>query len=1085
MATTVNKKATTRKPSGMTGIRDEMRFEFGWKIMDADHGAGQWFIYQTNLDKANNNKWHSAEITASDTSASVSLTASSYYPTTSKTLSYVLANVRGKRSTTSTTSGDVTTVTTYDKSEWAALRYNVYAPKAPVVSKDPDNANYPRCTFSWDVDTTDSDNRPFVNVEWQSMLVKDCNVSSGSKLRWAATSSNDWSDGTGSDSGDVTFDETLATLAKGSYTRFFRVRSRGAGGASEWRYARHVYAKPYTPVITKDPKKTYAQNGNGATTKVRVEYDSTWAWSHPIDNLLIQYLIATPAAGLTIPEGASWQTALTVLDGQTGAADVVEFVIDQRIPDNTCLWVRVSAVHDIHSTPSVAYLVKCGALSDPEFTGTVNIDVTNNKASVTVKHNSTVDDSKIALYFHRGNETPFICAVYNHNQTENANVRLNYLTSSSDVAFSIREFQGTATATEYSYKVGNTTYTYNRYKIEPNMQSDRVMGSGNVPVAPTGVSAKYIAGNGSSASQSNASPDTAEVLVDWSWNWYSATHAEVSWSQDPHAWESTNPPSTYTVDRIRASQIYVSGLQRGMRWYFRVRFIRDDGNTVVYGDYSKTVSVLIAEAPEAPTTDNPTPATVAIPDTMAAVSTNLAKEDQWIKISWKYINSDGTTQRYADIREVTVEWDEVTEQNVITQVAIRAHVGYRARYWFRPTDFGWTAGQNGKTYYLQVRVTSTAGLQSDWSDPVAIIIAKPVSCSITNYGTSNPAMAYETVNNKQRLRLHSLPLTVNISGAGAGDTTKLVIERAEDFDIVRPDESTFHGCEGETILQMSHTGSGAFTVNREDLIGVLDDYAWYRIIATVEDNYGQSKSESKWFQVHWNHQPVRPGCTVSRENGTVLLTPTVPSGTTVSTGDVFDIYRISADLPQLIVEGGTFGQTYRDPYPAIGDMGGHKVVYRSLYGDYFDSNGRAAWIELRRAQGDYFDSDQAIIEFDKYMVTLDYNIDLNNQWTKDFQETTYLGGSVTGDWNPAVKRKTTVNTVTVPLIDEAQIRNMRRLANHAGICHVRTPDGSSFAADVQVSEGRSYSKGGMISEFTLTITRVDSQQLDGELVEVT
>ena len=48
-----------------------------------------------------------------------------------------------------------------------------------------------------------------------------------------------------------------------------------------------------------------------------------------------------------------------------------------------------------------------------------------------------------------------------------------------------------------------------------------------------------------------------------------------------------------------------------------------------------------------------------------------------------------------------------------------------------------------------------------------------------------------------------------------------------------------------------------------------------------------------------------------------------------------------------------------------------------------------------------------------------------------------------------------------------------------GICHVRTKDGSSYAADVQVSESRKHDKGQRIVDFSLSITRVDPEDYDG------
>ena len=56
---------------------------------------------------------------------------------------------------------------------------------------------------------------------------------------------------------------------------------------------------------------------------------------------------------------------------------------------------------------------------------------------------------------------------------------------------------------------------------------------------------------------------------------------------------------------------------------------------------------------------------------------------------------------------------------------------------------------------------------------------------------------------------------------------------------------------------------------------------------------------------------------------------------------------------------------------------------------------------------------------------------------------------------------------------------MRRLAIYAGVCHVRTPDGSSFSANINVTEDREEKKINMIASFTLEITRIDSEGFDG------
>ena len=72
-----------------------------------------------------------------------------------------------------------------------------------------------------------------------------------------------------------------------------------------------------------------------------------------------------------------------------------------------------------------------------------------------------------------------------------------------------------------------------------------------------------------------------------------------------------------------------------------------------------------------------------------------------------------------------------------------------------------------------------------------------------------------------------------------------------------------------------------------------------------------------------------------------------------------------------------------------------------------------------------------------------------------------------------------MNTVNVVPLNDDEVQTMHRLAAYAGICHVRMPDGSSYAADVQVSESYSYENGHKVVSYTLSITRVDAQELDG------
>lgn len=325
------------------------------------------------------------------------------------------------------------------------------------------------------------------------------------------------------------------------------------------------------------------------------------------------------------------------------------------------------------------------------------------------------------------------------------------------------------------------------------------------------------------------------------------------------------------------------------------------------------------------------------------------------------------------------------------------------------------------------------------------------------------------------LALTEMPLEVTVTGAGDGGTTRLVIARAQDYHVERPDETDFNGFENETIALLSQTGEDTFVIDTDDLIGKLDDEADYRIIATTQDGFGQSAEQELDFEVHWDHQAIVPTASaeIDTDNLIAVLTPTAPTGT--AEGDTCDIYRLSVDRPVLVYQGAQFGEDYVDPYPTLGNFGGYRFVFMTSNGDYITADHELAWVDVPTDLDVIFN----IIDFDGGQVRLIYDINLNNSWTKDFAVVKYMGGSVEGYWNPAVERSANLDGMTVVASDPETIQSMRRLATHTGPCHIRTKDGSSYTANVEVTENYSNEKSHKIAEFTMKISCIDPQGFDG------
>lgn len=322
--------------------------------------------------------------------------------------------------------------------------------------------------------------------------------------------------------------------------------------------------------------------------------------------------------------------------------------------------------------------------------------------------------------------------------------------------------------------------------------------------------------------------------------------------------------------------------------------------------------------------------------------------------------------------------------------------------------------------------------------------------------------------------LKELPLTATVTGAGPGGQTSLRIERAESYELDGPDDKTRNGFEGAAAAEVQQAGENQIEVDLADLIGRLDDGARYRIRASVQDAAGQSaEAEPVEFTVLWNKQASIPGGTAEIENGVAIITPEAPEN--ANEGDTVDIYRLSADRPELIVRGGTFGTQYVDPYPTLNEFGGYRIVTVTEYGDYITEANEMAWTDIRTNNDSLFQ----YIDFDGNQLELKYNAELSNTWTKQFTATRYLGGSIRGDWLEGTQQEANVNGIVLRDIDQDTYKMLRALGDFSGICHVRTTDGSNFTANINVQIGSTYNSPGHPESVTLTITRVDNPRADG------
>lgn len=1039
----------TKAPTGLSVSRNGNTYTLSWKIGDKDYGKGQNLQY-----KVNGGAWQSPSISKTTTS----------YNITAANVVAIIFQVRGCRQDEKTKKG----TTKFSWSEWSARDWVAVAPGIPSLTYKNEGVN--KGTIEWSCPNDVTSNAVFNSAEYQTCIERndaESGFGNASVQTKAATGS------------ELVIEDSV-DIAAGNFVRWFRIRAKGPQLYSQWATQFHAYGTPHSPRLTAASAVTH-----GSSTQITAAWMIASSRQYPVDKMKVQYAIAVPTdAALTAPS-SGWSDAGGEI-ALRGSADRVVVNVSDAIDDDECLWVRVLADHDGNIAYSNELPAQIGVLQTPTIDATPN--TSTGSVSITITEETSCSVAATAIFFRDENDPSKdkIVAIL-ANGTTTATVSVPEIIGATKTCFGAYAFVG-------SYS--GTTIT------SIKMRSGTAIDSDIPAVAPASVSI-------------TDGPADGTVRISWAWSWTAATKAELSWSSDDFAWESTAEPSKYKIEEDKANSWIIAGLEIGKRWFFRVRLIDDSGDSAVVGPWSAMVAYDLSSIPGRP---------------VLSLSKSIMSKDDTLIARWATAMTGNDAQEYAEICLVT--YDENTGDPVYGDVV--AHTGQEQSV---ELEHEW---ETDETYYLAVRTTLTSGTQSEWSEVASLQVVDAISITLQSINIGIGAYSWtETTTNRIYLddipddvyneiwegsaqvdsmsstyferymkgenyvtgagvivtdehnytywvqtlenvfehepQLTALPIVATIKGSGDSGTTMLSIVRAEDRTISRPDERDYDGYAGEIIATKTQMGESAITISASDLVGSLDDGAGYYLVGKVIDEYGRSASFQYPFWVNWTAKSFVPEVTVEMDPYLQIakITPIAPSGSPTAT---CDIYRLSADKPQLIVKGATFGETYVDPYPAIGEAGGHRLVAITSNNDYATATG-LGWYDAQEDDGDILLDDNMIIDVDGEHIVLPYDIELSNKWGKDFKRTSYLGGSVQGDWNPAVTRDLSANTVLVRGDDLDRQLMMRDLAGYAGIAHVRTPDGSSLTVNIQIDERQSYDTRKI--SYTLTMQAIDPEALDG------
>lgn len=166
---------------------------------------------------------------------------------------------------------------------------------------------------------------------------------------------------------------------------------------------------------------------------------------------------------------------------------------------------------------------------------------------------------------------------------------------------------------------------------------------------------------------------------------------------------------------------------------------------------------------------------------------------------------------------------------------------------------------------------------------------------------------------------------------------------------------------------------------------------------------------------------------------------TVPTAQT----DVWDVYRLTGDGAALIGAGLPLSCSVTDEYAPLGD--GVALAYRVASRT---ADGDEAWADFGYDLGG-----RALrIDWEGGSVELPYDIGIGDSYAKDVEVRTHMDGGTDAYWGAGTARTAKLSTSVMRLEDQQTAALVRQLAHFAGPAFVRTPDGSAYEADVQVSD---------------------------------
>ena len=647
--------------------------------------------------------------------------------------------------------------------------------------------------------------------------------------------------------------------------------------------------------------------------------------------------------------------------------------------------------------------------------------------------------------------------------------------------------------------------------VDPSDWSDYSSNVGTVPDAPTWISKNPITADTSTS-----------VKCQWNKN-ANATGYKIEYTTKKEYFDaSSSNVSSVTIDSNITSG-YVTGLETGQEWFFRLRATNSNGDSSA----SAIQSLVLGKKPSAPTTWS---------------STSTANVGDKVYLYWVHNAQDNSSQTTGQIHFDCVNSEGVTKYSTTVTVKNSTDEDLKDLTSVYTLD---TTGsiatmlnlyvKDGGTFKWKVRTQGVLTGDDDWSDwsiERELKIYTPASLSMT---------MSDNIDSDDILE--GLPITLNIQASPSNQSAVsyyLTLTSNEGYETLDYDGETITVKSGDVIYSKYYnagsTNSETFTISASDV--TLENNVSYTVACTVSMDSGLTAETSTTFTVEWATPTmfpladiivdstaltakIRPYCVDSDGNrvanvkmavfrreydGTftsiidteidntehsdlLYLYATVENDDGSFSNSVLQMSNSDLSLTDSSIQYYTYSDGYTwvvDPHPAL-DYARYRIVAKSTI------TGTVAYSDL---PGHPIGEDSAVIQWDDdwhnfdildtdadgigneaepswsgSMLKLPYNLDVSDSGSLDVSHVEYIGRRHPVSYYGTQVGETSSWSVDIPKSDTETLYQLRRLKSYLGDCYVREPSGSGYWATVQVSFTQTHCE--VVIPVTLDITRVD------------